>query len=181
MRHRHLALVLLAAALPALACTQSTPADPTPSPTPSPQPTASPTPVAASPSPSPSSAPPSQPAVYVTAGVHSYRRKNQLVRHGANLYLAGDAIYLNCSPRDRDGNLTPDHGDVLSWSITSPDLKRGSGPGVGDFHFTGTDSFNPHLHIHDPLSRPSGTIRASCLVRDLPRSNAHGMKIQQKK
>lgn len=181
LRLRH-TIALVAAALPALACTQTTPANPTtPSPTPTPQPTASPTPVAASPSPSPSSDAVNEPAVYVTAGVHSYRRKDQLVRHGANLYLAGDAIYLNCSPRDKEGNLTPSHGDVMGWSITSQDLVRGSGPGIGDFHYTGTHSFNPHLHIHDPLSRPGGTIKASCLVQNLPRSNTHGMKIQQKK
>jgi hypothetical protein len=123
----------------------------------------------------------SEPAVYVTAGVHSFRRKGQLVRHAANLYLAGDAIYLNCSPRDKNGNKTSNHGDVMSWSITSADLLKGGGPGAGDFHYTGTDSFNPHLHIHNPLSRAAGTIKASCLVQDLPRSNTHGMKIQQKK
>lgn len=185
MRNRRLAIIVLGATLPLLSCAeQNTPATPTPSPTPTPAPSASPTPTpppAASPSPSPSNTPEGthDPAVYATAGVHSYRRNGNLVRSGASFYLPGDAIYLNCTPRDAKGNKTDNHGPIKSWGIFSVELAVGTATS-GDFHFTDMRSFNPDLHIHNPISR-AGTIKAYCTVVGLSRSGNHNMPIKAKK
>src|SRR5262245_34686791 len=109
MRARDLAVVIIAGVLPSLSCGSSTPTQATPSPSPSPS--ATPTPPEQSPWPSPSPSPTASPsgdpedsglpAVYATAGVHSYRRNGNLVRSGAQTYKPGDIIYLNCTPRDQ--------------------------------------------------------------------------------
>jgi hypothetical protein len=174
MRMR-LAAALLVATLPVLSCTENT-TTPTPAATPTPAPTPSPTPSAAPPSPSPSPDNPGEgthdPAVYATAGVHSYLRKGNLVRQGANVYKPGDAIYLNCTPRDAKGNKTDNHGEVRYWNIWSNDLVVGV-----DFHFTDAKSFNPDVHIHNPISRASGSVKAQCVVMNLTFSNVHTMKV----
>jgi hypothetical protein len=176
MRNRVAVAVILAAVLPALSCTENV-VNPTPAATPTPEPTPTPTPTPApitSPSPEPSSPPEgtTEPAVYATAGVHSYLRKGKLVRSGANTYKPGDTIYLNCTPRDAEGNKTTNHGDIRYWVIFSNDLIVGT-----DFHYTDTGSFNPDLHIHNPISRASGSVKAQCVVANLPRSNTHNMKV----
>lgn len=177
-----MAVVVLAAVLPTLSCSDSTPVTPTPSPTPSPAPTASPTPtpVPASPSPSPSNPPEgtTEPAVYATAGVHSYLRNGKLVRSGASSYKPGDAIYLNCTPRDAQGNKTTNHGPIKSWGIFSTDLIVGN-PNIGDFWYTDTNSFNPDLHISKTISKSSGTVKAYCTVAGLSRSGNHNMLIKK--
>lgn len=174
---RRLAVALALAALPALSCSKNTPAAPTPTPTPTPEPSASPTPAPiTSPSPSPSSPPEgtTEPAVYATAGVHSYLRKGTLYRSAAKVYKPGDVIYLNCTPRDANGNKTTNHGNIKYWLIYSNDLTVGL-----DFYYTDTNSFNPDLHINNPISKASGTVKAQCVVANLPRSNTHNMKVQK--
>jgi len=133
-----------------------------------------------SPSPSPTGSPEDSglPAVYATAGVHSYLRNGNLVRSAASFYKAGDVIYLNCTPRDSNGNKTSNHGPIKSWGIFSSDLIVGS-PTSGDFYYTDTNSFNPDLHINKTLSKPSGTIKAYCTVLNLPRSANHAMFVKQ--
>jgi len=180
MRSRDMAVAVLSAALPMLSCSDaSTPANPTPSPTPTPTPTATPTPVPPSPSPSPSNNPEgtTEPAVYATAGVHSYLRNGNLVRSGASSYKAGDTIYLNCTPRDKDGNKTTNHGPIKTWGIFSFDLVAGN-PNAGDYYYTDTNSFNPDLHINKTVSK-TGTIKAFCTVLGLPRSANHNMLIKK--
>jgi hypothetical protein len=181
-RQLAVAVVVLGAALPLLSCSDNnTPLEPTPSPTPSPSPTASPTPtpVPASPSPSPSNPPEgtTEPAVYATAGVHSYLRNGNLVRSGASSYKPGDTIYLNCTPRDKDGNKTTNHGPIKTWGIFSFDLVAGN-PNAGDYYYTDTNSFNPDLHINKTVSK-TGTIKAFCTVANLPRSANHNMVIKK--
>lgn len=176
MRNR-LAVAVLVATLPMLSCTENT-TTPTPAATPTPEPSPSPSavPIAPSPSPSPSDPPETttEPAVYATAGVHSYLRKGTLYRTGASVYKPGDAIYLNCTPRDAKGNKTTNHGNIRYWIIFSKDLTVGT-----DFHYTDANSFNPDLHIHNPISRSSGTVKAQCVVANLPHSNVHNMKVQK--
>ena len=178
MRNRVAVAAALVAGLPLLSCTENT-TTPTPAASATPAPTPTPTPTPApitSPTPSPSTKPPdygSEPAVYVTAGVHSHLHKGKLVRSGANSYSPGDTIYLNCSPRDAEGNKTNNHGNVRYWKIYSNDLAVGV-----DFHYTDTGSFTPDLHIHNPISK-NGTVKAQCVVANLPFSNTHNMKIQK--
>lgn len=135
---------------------------PVPNPTPTPKPSATPGPGPAPtprPSPSPTATPPprgTQTAI-VTAGVHSYRRNNTLFRTAAPYYLPGDAIFLNCTPRNAAGQPISNHGPVQDWRIYSPTLQKGT-----HFHYTDTDTFNPDLHIHTGC--PPGTIRISCRV-----------------
>ena len=170
-----LAVALLVATLPMLSCTENT-TTPTPAATPTPEPTATPTPVPiTSPSPEPSSPPEGthEPAVYATAGVHSYLRKGTLYRSAAKVYKPGDAIYLNCTPRDAKGNKTDNHGNIRYWIIASKDLTVGV-----DFHYTDTNSFNPDVHIHVPISN-NGTIKAQCAVLNLPLSSTENLKIEQ--
>ena len=182
MRTRHMAVVVLSAALPTLSCSDATAPSSNPSPSPSPSPTANPTPTppAASPSPSPSNPPETteEPAVFATAGVHSYLRNGKLVRSGASSYKPGDAIYLNCSPRDKNGSKTTNHGPIKGWGIFSTDLAVG-GPGTGDFYYTDSKSFNPDLHINKTISKSQGTIKAYCTVANLPRSANHNMIIKK--
>ena len=45
-----------------------------------------------------------------------------------------------------------------------------------DFHYTDTSSCTPDLHIHTPVSN-YGTVKAQCVVANLPFSNTHSMKI----
>ena len=176
MRNRVTLFAALVAGLPLLSCTENT-TTPTPAATATPAPTPPPTPTPAPiTSPTPTPKPPdytNDPAVYVTAGVHSYLRKGQLVRSGANSYKPGDTIYLNCSPRDAAGNKTNNPGNVRYWKIFSTDLVVGV-----DFHYTDTSSFTPDLHIHTPISR-NGSVKAQCVVANLPFSNTHNMKIQK--
>lgn len=181
MRSRDLAVIILSAVLPTLSCSDATtPANPSASPSPSPSPSPTATPIPPSPSPSPSGEPEgtTEPAVFATAGVHSYLRNGKLVRSGASTYKAGDVIYLNCTPRDAKGNKTSNHGPIKSWGIFSSDLAVGN-PVSGDFYYTDTNSFNPDLHINKTLSKPSGTVKAYCTVVDLPRSANHNMFIKK--
>ena len=174
MRKR-LAVAVLVATLPMLSCTENV-TNPTPAATPTPEPTATPTPAPiTSPSPEPSSPPEgtTEPAVYATAGVHSYLRKGTLYRSGASVYKPGDAIYLNCTPRDANGNKTTNHGNIKYWKIYSTNMAVGV-----DFHYTDANSFNPDLHIHVPISN-DGTVKAQCVVVNLPFSNTHNMKVEK--
>jgi hypothetical protein len=178
MRNQFAVAAAVLAGLPLLSCTNAT--TPTPAATPTPVATPTPTPTPApitSPSPSPSTKPPdytNEPAVYATAGVHSYLHKGKLVRSGANSYSPGDVIYLNCSPRDANGSKTTNHGNVRYWRIYSNDLTVNV-----DFYFTDTNSFTPDLHINAPLAK-GGTVKAQCAVANLPLSNTHNMKINSK-
>jgi len=110
--------------------------------------------------------------------VHSYLHNGNLIRSGASSYKAGDTIYLNCTPRDAEGNKTTNHGPIKSWGIFSKDLVVGS-PTSGDFYYTDTNSFNPDLHINKPISKASGTVTAFCVVDGLPKSGNHSMFIKQ--
>ena len=127
---------------------QATP-PPGPAPQPNPRPTATP-----KPDPTP---PPDSNVAYVTAGVHSYLRNGTLYRTAASFYLPGDAIYLNCTPRNAAGQPTDKHGPIQGWHIYSTNLKVGA-----DFYYTDTNSFNPDLHIE--ASCPPGSVKASCTV-----------------
>jgi hypothetical protein len=124
---------------------------PQPPPQPNPRPTATP-----KPDPDPTPVPDSNVA-YVTAGVHSYLRGGKLYRTAAAFYLPGDAIYLNCTPRNAAGQPTDNHGPIQGWKIYSTNLKAGS-----DFYYTDTNSFNPDLHIE--LTCPPGSVKANCTV-----------------
>jgi hypothetical protein len=174
VRHR-LVVAVMVAVLPALSCTESTVA-PTPAATPTPAPTPTPTPAPIqSPTPEPSSPPEgtTEPAVYATAGVHSYLRKGTLYRSAAKVYKPGDAIYLNCTPRDANGNKTTNHGNIRYWKISSSNLTVGV-----DFYYTDTNSFNPDLHINNPISN-NGTIKAQCAVANLPLSSTANLKVEK--
>src|SRR5262245_13813640 len=162
-------LILLAALVALTAgCTTiteelpSTPATPVPiafpTPLPGPAPTPAPNPKPTSkPGPKPSNPPGGggNPVAFVTAGVHSYLRGGKLYRTAASFYLPGDAIYLNCTPRDANGQPTNNHGPIQGWRIYSTNLQVGV-----HFHYTDTNSFNPDLHIH--LGCPAGEVRANC-------------------
>jgi hypothetical protein len=131
------------------------PIQPTPPPAPAATPKPNPRPTA-TPKPDPTPVPDSNVA-YVTSGVHSYLRNGVLYRTGASFYLPGDAIYLNCTPRNAAGQPTPNHGPIQGWKIYSTNLQQGN-----HFHYTDTNSFNPDLHIH--LGCPPGAVKASCTV-----------------
>jgi hypothetical protein len=117
---------------------------PNPRPTPRPGPTNTPNPNGNS-------------VAYVTSGVHSYLRNGKLVRTGASSYKPGDAIYMNCTPRDSSGKPVQNHGPIQGWRIYSSNLKVGT-----HFHYTDTNSFTPDVHIH--LGCPAGEVLASCTV-----------------
>lgn len=171
-----LAVAALVATLSMLSCTENT-TTPTPAATPTPEPTPTPTaiPIAPTPTPEPSNPPEgtTEPAVYATAGVHSYLRKGTLYRSAAKVYKPGDAIYLNCTPRDAKGNKTTNHGNIRYWKISSTNLIVGV-----DYHYTDANSFNPDVHIHVPISN-NGTIKAQCAVANLPLSSTENLKIEQ--
>jgi hypothetical protein len=129
---------------------------PTAAPQPNPRPTTRPAPKPSNPPPAPGGGG----VAYVTSGVHSYLRNGKLVRTGASSYKPGDAIYLNCTPRDASGKPTKNHGPIQGWRIYSTNLQVGT-----HFHYTDTNSFNPDLHIH--LGCPAGEVRARCQVDGL--------------
>jgi hypothetical protein len=139
---------------------------PTPTAQPNPKPTSKPNPNP-NPNPNPGGG---NPVAFVTAGVHSYLRNGKLVRTGASFYLPGDAIYLNCTPRDANGQPTHNHGPIQNWKIYSTNLQQGA-----HFHYTDTNSFNPDLHIH--LGCPTGEVRARCTVDGFT-SKGHAMPVR---
>jgi hypothetical protein len=146
------------------------PIQPTPPPAPAATPTPKPNPKpTATPRPDPTSAP-SGNVAYVTSGVHSYRRNGQLYRTGASYYLPGDAIYLNCTPRNAQGQPVQNHGPIQGWRIYSTNLQQGN-----HFHYTNTNSFNPDLHIH--LGCPPGSVKANCTVDGFT-SKDHVMEVR---
>lgn len=166
MSRRAFPAVLVALAAGCTTITEELPVTPStpapivfPTPFPGPTPTAQPNPrPTAKPNPKPSNPPAGgNPVAYVTAGVHSYLRAGKLYRTGASFYLPGDAIYLNCTPRDAAGKPTANHGPIQGWKIYSTNLQVGL-----HFHYTDTNSFNPDLHIH--LGCPAGQVRARCQV-----------------
>jgi hypothetical protein len=102
--------------------------------------------------------------------VHSYLRNGVLYRTGASFYLPGDAIYLNCTPRNAQGQPVQNHGPIQGWKIYSTNLKAGT-----DFYYTDTNSFTPDLHIQ--LGCPPGSVKANCTVDGFT-SKDHVMPIQ---
>ena len=172
-----LAVAFVVVTLPLVSCGGRSPAAPDsiPTPTPAPAPTPDPTPTPApapTPTPTPSPTPgPSgnfNPVTQVTAGVHSYLRNGRLVGTGAASYKPGDVIYLNCTPRDAEGQPVRGHGPLQSWAVWTDD-------GV-DFRVTDTRTFNPDVHVSKETS--DGRILAYCRV-DGFQSPIHRMKIQR--
>jgi len=155
---RVLGLALLTA-LP-LSCTSSNPSGPEPSPspsvTPSPDPTPSPTPTP-TPSPSPTPSGNQNPAVDVRASVTSFLRYGRLIRGRAATFIPGDVLYLTCTPLDRLGKPTKNHGRIQDWLIFSDTLVDGV-----DFVATDKNTFNPDVHVSERSH--NGEIRAKCRV-----------------
>jgi hypothetical protein len=89
----------------------------------------------------------------VTAGVHSYLRNGHLVPTGGTEFKVGDVVYLNCTPRDADGNPANSHGPLQAWFIS----------GDAGYVVTDTDTFNPDLHT----SAPPGHVNIACRVNDI--------------
>jgi hypothetical protein len=156
---RTLAFVVLAAALP-FACETSAPSGPesSPNPTPStsPTPAASPTPTA-TPSPTPTPAGNYNEAVDVRASVTSFLRYGKLQRGRAATFIPGDVIYLTCTPLDKKGDPTKNHGRIRDWEIFSNDLVNGV-----DWYHTDVNTFNPDVHVSEQSH--DGEIRAKCEV-----------------
>jgi hypothetical protein len=88
----------------------------------------------------------------VTAGVHSYLRNGRLVPTGGTEFKVGDVIYLNCTPRDSEGNPTNAHGPLQAWFVS----------GDANYNVTDTDTFNPDLHAHGP-----GKVNIACRVDNI--------------
>ena len=49
-------------------------------------------------------------------------------------------VYLNCTPRDEEGNPTNAHGPLQGWNIS----------GDAAHNVTDTNTFNPDLHTQGP-------------------------------
>lgn len=88
----------------------------------------------------------------VTAGVHSYLRNGRLVPTGGSEFKVGDVVYLNCTPRDSEGNPTNAHGPLQGWFVS----------GDANYRVTDTDTFNPDLHVSGP-----GRVNIACRVDNI--------------
>ena len=88
----------------------------------------------------------------VTAGVHSYLRNGRLVPTGGTEFKVGDVVYLNCTPRDEEGNPTNAHGPLQGWNIS----------GDAAYNVTDTNTFNPDLHAQGP-----GRVNIACRVNNI--------------
>jgi hypothetical protein len=151
--------------MPTSSSTTSTPPAPTTPipvvvvPVPVPVPTSAPAPAPAPGTPNPAPAPggggnghTNNPVTQVTAGVHSYLRNGKLVPTGGTEFKVGDVVYLNCTPRDAEGNPTNIHGPLQAWFIS----------GDAAYNVTDTDTFNPDLHTHGP-----GRVNIACRVDNI--------------
>ena len=83
----------------------------------------------------------------VTADVHSALRRGRLVA-SANP-IAGDVIYLNCTPRDANGNPTHAHGPLQAWLVS------------GDAAYDVQDAATLNA---DLFARGPGTVDVACRV-----------------
>jgi hypothetical protein len=128
---------------------------PVPVPTSAPAPAPAPAPGNPNPAPAPGgggNGHTNNPVTQVTAGVHSYLRNGRLVPTGGTEFRVGDVIYLNCTPRDADGNPTNIHGPLQAWFVS----------GDAAYNVTDTNTFNPDLHAHGP-----GRVNIACRVDNI--------------
>jgi hypothetical protein len=131
---------------PGSSTTTTTLATQPPAPTATPSPTATPTPAGNQ-----------NPAVDVRTSVTSFLRYGRLVKGRAATFIPGDVIYLTCTPLDKTGKPTKNHGTIRDWRITSDELSVGV-----DWVHTDLRTFNPDVHVSEQSH--DGTIKARCEV-----------------
>ena len=123
-------------------------------PAPNPAPTSTPAPNNPGPTPRPTSTPPppsggSGNVAQVTAGVHSYLRNGQLIPRSGTQFQVGDVLYLNCTPRNSEGQPVDHHGPLQGWYHQ----------GTARYTITDTHTFNPDCH-----TQGKGYVDISCQV-----------------
>jgi hypothetical protein len=93
----------------------------------------------------------------VSTILFGFLHNGQLQNGERQFYSPGDVLYLTCTPKDKNGKPTKNHGRLQDWIIDSPNLQNGT-----DFFATDTIGFNPDIHVSD--GSPNGQITAKCRV-----------------